>query len=52
MKDVSDGVCGKYGEEKKYVQELMEKPDGNIPLGTPTGKWEDNNKMVKVKFTL
>ena len=33
---------------------LVEKPDGNKPLGTPTGSLEANNKMVKVKvkFTL
>ena len=39
-------------KKRNMYRSLMEKPDGNIPLGTPTGKWEDNNKMVKVKFTL
>jgi hypothetical protein len=36
------GACGMYGEEKRV---LMEKPEGERPLGRPRHRWEDNIKM-------
>jgi len=40
------GACGKYGEEKKYVQGFREKEktEGKKPLGKTGRRWEDNNK--------
>ena len=48
------GHAASMEEKRKMYRGLVEKPDGNKPFGTLTGRWEDNNKMVKVKvkFTL
>ena len=40
------GCAASIEEKRKMYRDLLEKPDGNKPLGTPTGRWEDNNKMV------
>jgi hypothetical protein len=34
-----------YGGGEKRVQILVGKPEGKRPLGRPTYRWEDNNKM-------
>jgi len=39
------GACSMYGERIDIYRVLMGKPDGKRPLGRPTRKWEDNNKM-------
>ena len=36
------GTCSTYGGEEKI---LMGKPEGQIPLGRPRCRWEDNIKM-------
>jgi len=46
------GYAASMEEKRKMYRGLVEKPDGNKPLGTSTGRWEDNNKMVKVKVNL
>ena len=46
------GRVASMDEKRNMYRGLVEKPDGNKPLGTPKGRWEDNSKMVNVKFTL
>jgi hypothetical protein len=33
------------GEERGVYRVLVEKPDGNRPLGRPRRRWEDNIRM-------
>jgi hypothetical protein len=33
------------GETRNAYRILVEKPEGKKPLGTPTRRWVDNNKM-------
>jgi hypothetical protein len=33
------------GEERKVYKVLVEKPEGNRPLGRPRRRWEDGVKM-------
>jgi hypothetical protein len=46
------GRVASIDKKRNMYRGLAEKTDGNKPLGTPTGRWEDNSKMVKVMFTL
>ena len=39
------GLCGAHGEGGVVHKVLVEKAEGNSPLGRPRRKWEDNIKM-------
>jgi hypothetical protein len=40
----------RVGEEKGVHRVLVEKPEGNRPLGRPRCRWEDNIKMDFQEF--
>jgi hypothetical protein len=39
-------ACGMYRTEVTYTQALVEKPEGNRPLGRPRRRWENNIKII------
>jgi len=39
------GACSTYWEGRDAHRVLVEKPEGNRPLGRPRRSWEDNIKM-------
>jgi len=39
------GACSAYGGGGGVYVVLMEKPEGNRPLGKPRRRWEDDIKM-------
>jgi hypothetical protein len=41
--EMGDVAC--MGEERGVHNELLGKPEGKIPFGRPTCRWEDNIKM-------
>ena len=38
-------ACSTYGERTGACRVSVGKPEGNIPLGRPRPRWEDNIKM-------
>jgi hypothetical protein len=38
-------ACSRHGGEEECIQNLVEKPEGMRPLGTPRNRWVDNVKM-------
>ena len=38
-------ACGAYGGDRVVRKMLVEKPEGNRPLGRPRRRWEDNIKI-------
>jgi hypothetical protein len=45
-----DRSCSKHGREEDCIYSLVGKPEGNIPLGRPRRRYEDNIKMVLKKI--
>jgi hypothetical protein len=43
--DEISGTCGTHGDKKNAYNILMRKYEGNIPLGRPKIRWENNIKM-------
>ena len=39
------GACSTYGEKRGVYKDLVGKPEGNRPLGSPRRRWQDNIKM-------
>jgi hypothetical protein len=39
------GHVARMGEERRVHRVLVGKPEGNMPLGRPRRRWEDNIKM-------
>jgi len=39
------GACSAYGGEKRRIQGLVGKPEGNRQFGRPGSRWKDNIKM-------
>jgi hypothetical protein len=44
MEDEMGEACSTHGEKNAYMI-LVEKPEGERPLGRPRQRWEDNIKM-------
>jgi hypothetical protein len=40
-----NGACSVDGEERGVYRVLVVKPEGKEPLGKPSCRWEDNNRM-------
>jgi hypothetical protein len=45
-KKIWAGHVTRRGEKRNAYRVLVGKPDGNIPLGRPRRRWEDNIKTV------
>jgi len=39
------GACSTYGERRGVYRDLVGKPEGKSPLGTPRTRWKDNIKI-------
>jgi len=39
------GTCCAYGERRRVHRDLVGKPEGQRPLGSPRLRWENNIKM-------
>jgi hypothetical protein len=39
------GHVARMGEERKVFEDLMGKPEGKRPVGSPRSRWEDGIKM-------
>jgi hypothetical protein len=47
-----DRTCSTHGEKRNPYRILVGKSDGETPLGSGRGRWNNNIKKVKVKISL
>ena len=45
VQDLLGGACSTYGGEDRFIQGLVEKPEGKRSFGRSKRRWEDNIKM-------
>jgi hypothetical protein len=46
MKNEMGWACSTYDDRRRLYRFLVEELDGEIPLGRPRRRWEDNVKMI------